>query len=42
MLYKGEIERQFGDRLTVRLSGSFVRNEIRLNNYPVHQSPARQ
>ncbi len=34
MLFKGEIERRFGDRLTVRLSGSFVRNEVRLNNYP--------
>ena len=28
MLFKGEIERQFGDRLVVRLNGSFVRNEI--------------
>ena len=40
MLYKGEIERQFGDRLTVRLNGSFVRNEVRLNNYPDPGDPA--
>ena len=40
MLYKGEIERQFGDRLTMRLNGSFVRNEIRLNNYPDPGNPA--
>jgi vitamin B12 transporter len=39
MLYKGQIERHFGDRLTVRLSGSFVRNEIRLNNYPYTNPP---
>ncbi len=40
MLFKGEIERRFGDRLTMRLNGSFVRNEVRLNNYPNPGYPA--
>jgi vitamin B12 transporter len=34
MLFKGEIERQFTERLTAKLSASFVRNEIRLNFPP--------
>ena len=34
MLYKGEVERKFGDRLTARLSGYFVRDELRLNAVP--------
>ncbi|MGD0290872.1 MAG: TonB-dependent receptor [Candidatus Binataceae bacterium] len=34
MLYKGEIDRKFGDRLVVNLSGYFVRDELRLNAIP--------
>jgi vitamin B12 transporter len=34
MLYKGEVDRQFGDRILVRLSGYFVRDELRLNAVP--------
>ncbi len=34
MLFKGEIEHQFTDKLTARISGSFVRNEVRLNFPP--------
>ena len=35
MLFKGEAEHKFTDRLWARWSTFFVRNEIRLNNYPV-------
>ena len=34
MLYKGEIDRKFGDRLVASLSGYFVRDELRLNALP--------
>jgi vitamin B12 transporter len=34
MLFKGEIERELTERLTARISGSFVRNEIRINFPP--------
>jgi vitamin B12 transporter len=34
MLFKGEIERQFTEKLTGRVSGSFVRNDVRLNFAP--------
>ncbi len=34
MLCKGEIERHFTEKLTARVSGSFVRNEIRINFPP--------
>ena len=34
MLYKGEIDRKFGDRLVANLSGYFVRDELRLNELP--------
>ena len=34
MLFKGEIEHQFTEKLTARISGSFVRNEVRLNFPP--------
>jgi vitamin B12 transporter len=34
MLYKGEIDRKFGDRLVANLSGYFVRDELRLNAVP--------
>jgi vitamin B12 transporter len=34
MLYKGEIEHRFGERLTVRASAYFVRDEIRDNELP--------
>src|SRR6266849_7612587 len=34
MLYKGEVDRRFGDRILVRLSGYFVRDELRLNTVP--------
>jgi vitamin B12 transporter len=31
MLYKGEIDRRFGERLHARLSGYFLRDELRVN-----------
>jgi vitamin B12 transporter len=34
MLFKGEIERRITERLTARISASFVRNELRLNFPP--------
>jgi vitamin B12 transporter len=34
MLYKGEVDRNFGERLLTRLSGYFVRDELRLNEIP--------
>ena len=34
MLFKGEIEHQFTEKLTARISGSFVRNEVRINFSP--------
>jgi vitamin B12 transporter len=34
MLFKGEIERQVTEKLTARISASFVRNEIRINFSP--------
>ena len=34
MLFKGEIEHQFTEKLTARVSGSFVRNDIRINFPP--------
>jgi vitamin B12 transporter len=34
MLYKGEIDHRFTDHLTASWSGFFVRNEVRLNDYP--------
>jgi vitamin B12 transporter len=36
MLFKGEIEHHFTEKLTARVSGTFVRNEIRLN-FPPYQ-----
>ncbi len=34
MLYKGEVEHNFAQRLWAKWSVFYVRNEIRLNNYP--------
>jgi vitamin B12 transporter len=34
MLFKGEIDRKFGERLIANLSGYFVRDELRLNAQP--------
>ncbi len=34
MLFKGEIEHRFGERLLMRASASFVRNDLRLNFPP--------
>jgi vitamin B12 transporter len=34
MLYKGEIDRKFGDRLVANASGYFVRDVLRLNELP--------
>lgn len=34
MLYKGEIDRTFGEHLTTSVSGYFVRDELRLNALP--------
>ena len=34
MLYKGEIEHDFTDRLVAKLSAFFVRNQIRFNDFP--------
>src|SRR5690242_3077799 len=42
MLYKGEVDRQFGDRILVRLSGYFVRDELRLNTIPFAGNPTSE
>ncbi len=42
MLYRGEIERRFGERLVVRLDGSFVRDDIRLNATPYAGNPSSE
>ena len=34
MLFKGEVDHNFGERLVTRLSGYFVRDELRLNEVP--------
>jgi vitamin B12 transporter len=34
MLYKGEVEHKFGDKLVVRSNAYYVRNQIRLNETP--------
>ncbi|HEY2106809.1 MAG TPA: TonB-dependent receptor [Candidatus Binataceae bacterium] len=39
MLYKGEVEHKFTDRLWAKWSAFFVRNEIRLNNLPEPANP---
>jgi vitamin B12 transporter len=39
MLFKGELERQLTDRLLTRFDASFVRNEIRLNDFPDAGNP---
>ncbi len=40
MLFKGEVEHRFSDRLWTKWSGFFWRNEIRLNNYPEPANPS--
>jgi vitamin B12 transporter len=42
MLYKGEVDRQFGDRILVRVSGYFVRDELRLNTVPFMGNPTSE
>ena len=39
MLFKGEVEHKFTDRLWAKWSAFFVRNELRLNNYPEAANP---
>ncbi|MGH7880499.1 MAG: TonB-dependent receptor, partial [Candidatus Binataceae bacterium] len=39
MLYKGEIDHQFGERLSARLSAFYVRDELRVNEVPFVRSP---
>jgi vitamin B12 transporter len=34
MLYKGEVDHRFGERIVTRVSGYFVRDELRLNEVP--------
>jgi vitamin B12 transporter len=34
MLFNGEIEHRFGQRLTTRVNAFFVRNDLRLSDYP--------
>lgn len=34
MLFKGEVEHKFGEKLVVRANGYYVRNQIRLNEVP--------
>jgi vitamin B12 transporter len=34
MLYKGEVEHKFGEKLVVRTNGYYVRNQIRVNEVP--------
>jgi vitamin B12 transporter len=40
MLFNGEIDHRFGDRLAIRANAFFVRNEIRLNNLPDPGNPS--
>jgi vitamin B12 transporter len=42
MLFKGEIEHRFSDHLTVKWSGSFVRTELRINNFPDAANPSSE
>jgi vitamin B12 transporter len=42
MLFKGEVDRQFGDRLLTRFSTYFVRDEIRLNDLPEPANPTSE
>jgi outer membrane receptor protein involved in Fe transport len=37
MLYKGEIDRKFGDHLVANISGYFVRDDLRLNALPFRE-----
>lgn len=39
MLFKGEIDRQFGEHLLTRMSAFFVRDDLRLNELPFAGSP---
>ena len=39
MLFKGEIDRQFGERLLARLSAFYVRDDLRVNEVPFSDSP---
>ncbi|HKV53527.1 MAG TPA: TonB-dependent receptor [Candidatus Binataceae bacterium] len=40
MLYKGEVDREFGRRLLLHLSGFYVRDELRLNEVPFAANPS--
>lgn len=40
MMFKGEVEHHFSDRLWAKWSSFFWRNEIRLNNYPTTGDPS--
>ncbi len=42
MLYKGEVEHNFTDRLWAKWSAFYVRNEIRLNDLPEPANPSLQ
>jgi vitamin B12 transporter len=39
MLFKGGIDRQFGDRLLVRASAFYVRDQLRINSVPFARNP---
>ncbi|HXZ87000.1 MAG TPA: TonB-dependent receptor, partial [Candidatus Binataceae bacterium] len=42
MLYKGGVDRRFGDRLLVRTSAFYVRDELRVNDVPFATSPSSE
>jgi vitamin B12 transporter len=42
MLFKGEIDRQFGERLSTRLSAFYVRDELRVNEVRFAGSPSAE
>ncbi len=42
MLYKAEIERRFMERLVTRVNAFYVRNDLRLNDYPYQGNPSSE
>jgi vitamin B12 transporter len=42
MLYNGEIDHRFSDRLVARVSAFFVRNDVRVNSYQFPANPSSE
>ncbi len=42
MLYNGEIDHRFSDRLVAHVNAFFVRNDVRLNSYPFPSDPSSE